>query len=123
MRKLIALLSVACLALVLGTASAKASSFPIHEASQYGTVDGQVSLTPGNVWLNCTVTTAAGQIYTVVASGSAAGTYPNVTVSGLVTVSQGSTVVETVNVTGSGQNVIIAAVGFINKTLTLVPQH
>jgi hypothetical protein len=122
MRKLISLLSAACLALVLCTASAKAGCLPIHESSPYGTVNGQVCMSPGNVSFTGTVTTAAGKTYTITATGTASGSYPNVSVSGQVTITDGTTVVQTVTVTGTGQNLLIAAVGFINKTITLVPQ-
>jgi hypothetical protein len=122
MRKLIALLSITCLALVLSVASANAGSMAIHETTPQGTtVVGTLTVTPGNVSLNATVTTAAGQSYTVVANGTTSGTWPNVSVSGNVTVSQGSTVVQTVTVTGTGPNWVVAAVGFINKTISLVP--
>jgi hypothetical protein len=121
MRKLIALLSVTCLALFLSAAPAKAGTLPIHETTPQGTVDGTLTVTPGNVAFNATVTTAAGQTYTVVANGTVSGTYPNVSVSGNVTVSQGGTVVQTVTVTGTGPNWLIAAAGFINKSITLAP--
>jgi hypothetical protein len=120
MRKLIALLSITCLALVLSVAPAKAGSMAIYETTPHGTVVGTLTVTPGNVSFNGTVTTAAGQAYTVAANGTTSGTYPNVSVSGNVTVSQGSTVVEAVTVTGTGPNWVIAAVGFINKTISLV---
>jgi hypothetical protein len=121
MRKLIVLLSVTCVALFVSSAPANAGSVTIHEVTPHGTVDGTVCLIPCSVTFNGTITTPDAQIYSLAANGAAAGSWPNVTVSGHVTVSQGSTTVETVTVTGTGPNLIVAATDFLNKTITLVP--
>ena len=122
MRKLItSLLSVTCLTFALSATPAKAGCITLNEQSPSGSITGQICLTSTSVQLNeVTIFNArTGKTYTLNGSGTISGTWGHYTVSGSVTISDGTNT-ETVNVTSSGSNLMVAATGFINKTVTLM---
>jgi hypothetical protein len=125
MRKLVVtLLTVASLLVAFGATNANAGCVTLNEQSSAGSLTGQVCVTSTNVSLNNVVlaVAATGKTYTINGSGTVSGTLGNVTVTGNVTITDGTNT-ETVNISTSGYNLIIAATGFINRTITIALQH
>ncbi len=125
MRKLIiSLLTVTGLLLALGGTPAKAGCVTLNEQSAQGSVTGQVCLTSTSLTLTDVEVfdAASGKTYTINGSGTITGTWGNYTISGEVTITDGTNT-ETITVTTSGSNLIIAATGFINRTITIALQQ
>jgi hypothetical protein len=121
MRKLIvSLLTATSLLVAFGSATANAGCITLNEQSSAGVLTGQVCLTSSSVNLDNVVimVAATGKTYTINGSGTAYGTLGNITVSGSVTITDGTNT-ETINISSSGPNLIIAATGFIDKTITI----
>jgi hypothetical protein len=125
MRKLIVtLLTATSLLVAFGGATAHAGCITLNEQSSAGSLTGQVCLTSSSVSLDNVVLmdAATGKTYTINGTGTISGTRFNYTVTGTVTITDGTNT-ETINISTSGPNLIIAATGFINRTITIALQQ
>jgi hypothetical protein len=125
MRKLIiTLLTITSLTLAFGGATANAGCVTLNEQSSAGSLTGQVCITSSSVSLDNVVlmVAATGKTYTINGTGTVSGTVGHYTVTGTVTITDGTNS-ETINISTSGSNLIIAATGFINRTITIALQH
>jgi hypothetical protein len=125
MRKLIVtLLTATSLLVAFGGATANAGCITLNEHSSAGSLTGQICVTSLSVSLDNVVlmVAATGKTYTINGSGTVSGTPGNITVSGTVTITDGTNT-ETINISTSGPNLIIAATGFINRTFTIALEH
>jgi hypothetical protein len=125
MRKLIVTLVAATSLLVaFGGTTAKAGCVTLNEQSNEGSLTGTVCLTGSSLSLTNVelMVAATGKTYTINGTATVSGTWGHVTVTGNVTITDGTNT-ENVNISTSGPNLIIAATGFINRTITIALEH
>ncbi len=122
MRKLLSIVTAACVLLGMSLVQAKANCYTIPPTQLYNgyTIAGQFCLDQTGLSFVGTAT-KAGQTYDINAVGNISGQAPRLTLSGTITISQNGNVIKQITINQTAINDWAAIQAFLQKLLAALP--